>query len=103
MGVHTCIYGSETFCFTRSNHIPKDLPGVLTHTSKQQKASKGAPGPALERTEGVMPCPQGEGQRCPLPGEALLFPERTEEMQRGLFFFPLLRADQIFAMPQGCS
>lgn len=52
--------------------------------------------------ESVTPCPQQEGQRCPLRGEALLFPERTEEIW-GLLFFPLLGADQIFAMPGGCS
>lgn len=36
-GVHTCIYGLDTFYFLQSNHIPRDLPRMLTHTSSSKE------------------------------------------------------------------
>lgn len=51
---HGCakgIYGLEILCFPQSHHIPR---GAHAHL-QQQKASKGAPSPALNRTHAMSP------------------------------------------------
>jgi len=51
--------------FLRATTPPGVCQDAHTHL-QQQRTSQGASGPALDWTEDVTPCPQEEGQRCPV-------------------------------------